>query len=268
MPTLSQFGSPWLHHASCDSTSDEARTLGKAGKPHGTVVTADAQTKGRGRQGRSWFSPPGENLYLSLLLRPSLQPRDIPILTLCAGLAVDSAVLDCLRGAGLAASESPLLLKWPNDLLAKTPDGLRKVAGILTEMTLCGSRCDFVIVGIGVNVSGLQFPDDVPATSLRKLLGSHAPPLSVHDVAVTLLGHFETLYQRFVSDGSDWVIEAFSARAHLTAPGRRLHVQTATGPLSGDSLGIDRDGALLIRRDDGYVDRLLSGDVRIGTSSQ
>lgn len=265
MPTLSQFGSPWLHHASCGSTSDEARALGKAGKPHGTVVTADAQSSGRGRQGRSWFSPPGDNLYLSLLLRPSLQPRDVPLLTLCAGLAVESAALDCLRSAGFAASESPLLLKWPNDLLATTPDGLRKVSGILTEMTLVGSRCDFVIVGIGVNVSGLHFPDDVPAISLRKLLGSDAPPLPVHDFALSLLDHFEPLYQRFVSDGSSWVIEAFSARAHLTAPGRRLHVQTASGKLSGDSLGIDHDGALLLRRDDGYVERLLSGDVSFGT---
>lgn len=267
MPTLSLFGSPWLHHARCGSTSDEARALGRAGKPHGTVVTADEQSHGRGRQGRSWFSPPGDNLYLSLLLRPQLQPRDVPLLTLCAGLAIEAAALDFLRSAGLPASEDLLVLKWPNDLLAKTSVGLRKVAGILTEMTLSGSRCDFVIVGVGVNVSGLQFPDGVPATSLRQLLGPQTPPLSVHDFAVTLLSHFEPLYQRFVSDGSGWVIDAFSTRAHLTAAGQRLHVQTASGPISGDSLGIDRDGALLIRRDDGYVERLLSGDVSLGTAS-
>ena len=81
-------GSPWLHLPSCDSTSDEARRLGKAGQPHGAVVTADAQTRGRGRQGRTWYSPPGENLYLSLLLRPELLPREVPLLTLCAGLSL------------------------------------------------------------------------------------------------------------------------------------------------------------------------------------
>ena len=259
-------GSPWLHLPSCESTSDEARRLGKAGQPHGAVVTADAQTRGRGRQGRTWYSPPGENLYLSLLLRPELLPREVPLLTLCAGLAVLAAAASVLRRHG--CRDSPLRLKWPNDLLAETPTGMCKVAGILTELSLSGPRCDFVVVGIGCNVSGLDFPSDLPATSLRQLLSPTQPPLSVHDFAVTLLDHFEPLYQRFLRDGAAWVRQAFADSASVTAPGRWLEVSTALGMVRGESLGIDHDGALLIRKEDGFVERLLAGDVTFHPTSR
>ncbi len=256
---LSQLGSPWLHLRSCGSTSDEARKLGKAGKPHGTVVTADEQTSGRGRQGRSWYSPPGDNLYLSLLLRPPLEPRAVPLLTLCAGLAVLETASALLAECGSTAS--PLLLKWPNDLLAQTPSGLRKVAGILTEMTLAAGRCDFVVCGIGVNVLGRSFPPSVPATSLVELVPSWSLVLSVHDVAIRLLQTFEPLYQRFLRDGAPWVTSAFSEKATLTAPGQAVTIATAAGTVAGISLGIDHDGALLVRKDDGFVERVLAGDL-------
>ncbi len=256
---LSQLGSPWLHLRSCGSTSDEARKLGKAGKPHGTVVTSDEQTSGRGRQGRSWYSPPGDNLYLSLLLRPPLEPRAVPLLTLCAGLAVFETASDVLRECGV--SISPLLLKWPNDLLAQTPSGLRKVSGVLTEMTLASGRCDFVIVGIGVNLLGRDFPPSVPATSLLQLVPSWTLVLSVHDFAIRLLEKFEPLYQRFLRDGAPWVTGAFAEKATLTSPGMPVTISTAAGMIAGESLGLDHDGALLIRKDDGFVERVLAGDL-------
>lgn len=256
---LSQLGSPWLHLETCGSTSDEARKLAKAGKPHGTVVTADAQQHGRGRQGRVWYSPPGDNLYLSLILRPPLEPKNVPLLTLCAGLAVLEAAQSVLAEHGILPS--PLLLKWPNDVLAQTPAGLRKVAGILTEMTLVAGRCDFVIVGVGVNVCGRSFPPSVPATSLLQLVPDEKPPGSVHDFALRLLGCFEPLYLRFLRDGAPWVTAAFSAAATLTAPGKAVSVSTATGTICGESLGIDSDGALIIRKDDGFVERVLAGDL-------
>ena len=133
-------------------------------------------------------------------------------------------------------------------------------------MTLAGSRCDFVIVGIGVNIAGLDFPTDIRATSLRKLLADRTRTLSVHDFAVQLLGKFEPLYQRFVRDGSGWVTRAFAACAELTAPGRTITIYTASGLVCGESLGIDPDGALLIRKDDGFVERVLSGDVATCTT--
>ena len=87
---LTEFGSPWLHLPSCGSTNDEARQLGRSGKPHGMVVTSDSQTSGRGRQGRTWFSPPGDSLYLSLLLRPELLPRQIPLAKLLMTFVLDN----------------------------------------------------------------------------------------------------------------------------------------------------------------------------------
>src|SRR5205814_6531712 len=111
--------------AACPSTSDEVAAQSRAGAEEGLLVVAEAQTGGRGRLGRTWHSPPGENLYLSLLLRPAMPPWMVPPLTLLVG----GVAAEVLAAAGAAPR-----LKWPNDVLLPTSGGLRKVAGILTEM--------------------------------------------------------------------------------------------------------------------------------------
>ena len=119
------------------------------------MIAADAQTAGRGRLGRSWHSPPGDNLYVSLLLRPTRAPAEIPPLTLLAGAAVADAVARAGRGPRL---------KWPNDVQlvdrAPTARRRRKLAGILTEMATAGATVEHVVVGIGINVNGTDFPPE------------------------------------------------------------------------------------------------------------
>ena len=136
------------------------------------MIAADAQTAGRGRLGRSWHSPPGDNLYLSLLLRPSRAPAEIPPLTLLAG----AAVADAVAALGLSPR-----LKWPNDvqLVDRALDGgarRRKLAGILTEMVTAGAAVEHVVVGIGINVNGTDFPPDIAdrATSVALALGQRS----------------------------------------------------------------------------------------------
>src|SRR4051812_19853847 len=123
--TTARFGRRCEVVASCPSTNDRAAALARADAPEGTIVLADAQTGGRGRLGRSWHSPAGENLYLSLLLRPAMPPWMVPPLTLLVG----GVAAEVLAAAGAAPR-----LKWPNNVLLPAPAGLRKVAGILTEM--------------------------------------------------------------------------------------------------------------------------------------
>src|SRR5262249_5814013 len=130
------------------STNDEALARARAGAPHGLVIVADEQTRGRGRLGRVWHSPPGDNLYLSVLLRRDRPPAWALPLPLIAGVAVS----DTLEGFSCGTA-----IKWPNDVLI---DG-RKVAGILTESSTVGGRLEAIVVGIGVNVNVADLPPEL-----------------------------------------------------------------------------------------------------------
>jgi BirA family biotin operon repressor/biotin-[acetyl-CoA-carboxylase] ligase len=137
----------WL--ARVDSTQQVARDLARAGAAEGTAVVAEEQTAGRGRLGRPWHSPPGENLYCSVVLRPPLAPGEVPQIALVAGIAVAAAVEE-------VTGRRPAI-KWPNDVLL---DG-KKVAGILTEMESEIDRVHHVIAGIGVNLNTRRFPREL-----------------------------------------------------------------------------------------------------------
>lgn len=239
--------SAWLgrervHLPACGSTNDEAARLAAAGAVHGTVVTADAQDAGRGRQGRAWHSPPGENLYLSCILRPALAPERAPAITLAAGLGVADAV----RWAGARPA-----LKWPNDVLV----GGHKLAGILTEMSTRGGYVQHIVTGIGVNLETRDFPPELArgATSLG-LLGLSVPR---DRFLARLLECLERWFDRFFTGGVDALADAWSACAdrswvRATSSGREVE---------GRVLGLDREGCLLIEDRGGARHRILAGDV-------
>jgi BirA family biotin operon repressor/biotin-[acetyl-CoA-carboxylase] ligase len=239
--------STWLgrervHLPVCGSTNDEAQRLAAAGAAHGTVVTADEQHAGRGRQGRRWHSPAGENLYLSCVLRPELAPAAATAITLAAGLGVADAV----QRAG-----APAALKWPNDVLA----GGRKLAGILTEMSTRGERVQHIVVGIGVNLASRSFPPELGdvATSLA-LLGV---PVERERFVAQLLSELEIWFDRFFAGGvpalaDAWLARADRARVRATSQGRLVE---------GSIAGLDADGCLLITDQAGARHRILAGDV-------
>ncbi len=237
-------GEPLRRLASCASTNDEAAAWARAGAPHGATVVADAQTRGRGRLGRAWHSPPGANLYSSTVLRPPIPPRRAPPITLAAAVAVAEAI----AAEGLAPE-----LKWPNDALV---DG-RKVAGILTEMTATVEAVAFVVVGIGVNLNQRDFPDELAAraTSLARELGR---AVDRDAFAARLYARLGEWYDRFIAGGPAPVAAAWKRHARLF--GRTVTVDNGRERITGVAEDLDHEGALIVRRGADAV-RVFAGEV-------
>ncbi len=264
-------GGSWQHLPHCESTNDELIRLGRAGAAEGTVITADAQGRGRGRQGRAWYSPPGDNLYLSVLLRPPLPPHRAPPLCLAAGLALHDAVSSLLADAGISA-DIDLRLKWPNDLLAAsqragmaaTGPRLAKLGGILTELFGLGGTVDFVVIGVGCNVASREFPAGVPATSLGLLLGpaGTAIQLTPRLVGERFLRALADWYEQYLLHGSPAITEAFASYARLGPehPPVQVKLRPEEPPLRAIPIALGPDGELLLQTATG-IQRVLSGDV-------
>lgn len=233
---------------SCDSTNDEAARLAMFGAAHGTIVTADTQLTGRGRLGRRWFSPPGENLYLSCVLRPALEPMHAPPITLAAGVAVADAV---------AAFAVQSRLKWPNDVLCRG----KKLAGILTEMSTQSGRISHVILGIGVNLATRAFPDDLAdsATSLAR----EGIEVGRDAFLAKLLPILEIWLDRYFAGGISAIADAWMERAALTSGVTHVTVATAESTIVGRALGLDDQGALRVVDERGQLHHILTGDVMI-----
>ncbi len=229
-----------------ESTNDVARRLAEGGAAEGTLVIADYQSAGRGRLGRRWQAPPGSSLLLSLLFRPPLAPTQSQRLTMVCGLAVADAV-QTLTGLEVG-------LKWPNDVVI----GGRKAGGILTELELSGSQVAFAVVGIGLNVSldpaGLAEEPHPAATSLSHALGQPVPRLPL------LLALLEAVEGRYLalrqgqSPHEEWA-------ERLITLGQRVVVSGAGRPLEGVAEGVNTEGALELRLDDGRLETVLAGDV-------
>ena len=231
----------------CGSTNDEAARLARAGARHGTVVIAEQQHAGRGRDGRAWASPPGLGLYLSAIVRPPLPLALVPPMTLAIGVAV----CDAVRTTGADAN-----LKWPNDVLV----GGKKLAGVLVEAQSQGPRLEAVIVGIGVNLGG-ALPDAVASTAitLEEAAGVRADR---ERFLATLLAHVEHWIDRYVASGVPAITAPWQARMtkHLIA---RAHAVATADVVVGEVAGLDGDGALLLRDHAGTVHRVRSGDVEV-----
>lgn len=231
---------------SLDSTNARAFELARKGAPEGAVVIAETQTKGKGRIGRKWESPAGLNLYLSVILRPSVAPQDAPGLTFALAVAAAEAV----SAAGLKPA-----VKWPNDILI----GGRKTAGILLEMDSEPDRVHFVVAGIGVNLNEKKesFPEYIrnTATSLCEESGS-----TVDRSAFTarLLASMERWYGVYLSEGFVPVLDAWKGYFHSF--GKPLKVTFFDRAVEGVCAGVDDTGALLLERE-GRIERVISGDV-------
>lgn len=251
-------GTRWLarrihHHESVDSTNTRALELARAGEPHGTVVIAEVQTAGRGRLGRSFFSPPHRSLYASVILRPELPLTEAPTLVLASAVAVAEAV------AAEAGPAAPVRIKWPNDVLL----GGRKTSGILMELGAEAARIDHVVMGIGVNLNlrRSELPDEFRerATSLSAELGR-----SIDRVAFArrLFGTLEEVLDAHAAGGFEALRSRFEARSALT--GRVVRVEGGPGEeVRGVALGLDRDGALLVAPPGEPPRRVLAGDVTL-----
>ena len=230
-----------LVRESVGSTNDEIRILAQAGAADGLILLARMQTAGRGRRGAAWFSPAGESLAFSILVRPD-EPKALwPRLALATGLAVAEALETFRLEAGI---------KWPNDIWL----GERKAAGILVE-----AGPDFAVVGIGLNVNSTEFPPEVAeiATSMRR---EASRKFSLAAVLCEIVARFS---QRRLQIGQDFahVISAVSLRCVLT--GKRVTLNAADGPKTGTVEGIAPGGELLLRTEAGLQRLIQADEVRL-----
>jgi BirA family biotin operon repressor/biotin-[acetyl-CoA-carboxylase] ligase len=240
---------PIHHFETLPSTNDLAKELGSREAPEGTLVVAESQSRGRGRLGREWDSPPGLGLYVSLLLRPPLPPTEMPRLTLTTAVAVVRALK---RAAGVAPG-----IKWPNDLLL---DG-KKVGGILTEMETESDRIRHLVVGLGLNVNNRRFPPplDLTATSLALAAGSS---FSRRLILQAWLEEFEALYDLFLHQDFAVILEEW--RQYNVTLGQAVTVRQGPREISGLALEVAEDGALLVRQETGEIVRVASGEIAPG----
>jgi len=241
-------GRVYFSHRRLDSTNEEAERLAHGGAPHGTVVLADKQSAGRGRLGRRWYSPAGENLYFSTVLRPGLEPSAAPPLSLAAAVGVAEGVRGFVG--------RPPQVKWPNDLLY----GGRKFCGILLTMSADAGHVRHVIMGLGLNINTTSFPPELQAqaTSLRlERKGSLQRAL----VLASVLNSLEPWIDRLLQNGSAPVIKAWLELADWM--GQWITVNQPHGKVQGEALGLDERGALCLRRKDGSLEHIWAGDVEI-----
>jgi BirA family biotin operon repressor/biotin-[acetyl-CoA-carboxylase] ligase len=241
-------GQPLHYFREIGSTNSHARELAEAGAAAGTVVVAESQTQGRGRLGRRWESPPFKNLYLSILLRPTLSPANAAQITLMAAVALADVVDAYVPGQ--------VAIKWPNDILI----GSKKLAGILTEACCEAGRVRYVILGIGINLNSTS--GDMPealrprATSLLEVTGK---PIQRESFLRRLLQGVERCYGELEDGG--FAALAPRWQSYFAWRGRRVRVELLDQVTIGTAHGIDRDGALLLIDEGGVERRILAGDV-------
>lgn len=247
------FTGPVHYFETLNSTNDLAKELAAQGAPEGAVVVAETQTRGRGRLGREWNSPPGAGLYVSLVLRPMLPPMELPQITLTTAVAVVRAVR---RVAGLAPG-----IKWPNDLLING----KKLGGILTEMETESDRIRHVVVGLGLNVNNSGFPFDLAATATSLTLAAGRTFSRVH-LLQAWLEEFEELYGRFLNQGFPEILEEWKSSA--VTLGKMVTVRQGPREISGQALDVAPDGALLLRTNNGEMVRVTSGEITPGSGAE
>jgi BirA family biotin operon repressor/biotin-[acetyl-CoA-carboxylase] ligase len=239
-------GAPLTIVGRTTSTNDLAKQAAREGAPHGATFVAEEQTEGRGRQGRAWLAGAGESLLMSVVLRVTCPPARLPPLALVAGLATRDAVARWTR-------ETPRI-KWPNDVMI----GERKIAGVLVEGILQGTRVEALVVGIGINVHARAFPDEIASLATSIALAAKS------DEAVDrgeLLADLLVALDRDIALASARGLGLVHAR--LTQFDALRGLRVSGDEVSGTAEGIDLDGRLLVRGDDGILRRCSAGEVRV-----
>jgi len=235
-----------IYHPSVSSTQTVAHQLVNEGAVEGTVVVADEQTEGRGRLGRIWKSEKQSGIWMSLVLKPNIDIRQAPQLTLVTAVAVTRALRD-ITGVNIE-------IKWPNDLLVNG----KKLVGILTEMQADPDRIQSVIIGIGVNVNHDQFYDEMSsiATSLKLETDQN---FDRAEIIGKILSEFSWLYEMYMTKGFSLVKPLWEA--HTLSIGKNIIARRAKDSIEGEAIGINDEGVLLLKDKDGQIHEIYSADI-------
>lgn len=234
-----------------DSTNNYCKRMAEQGAEHGLLAVADRQTAGRGRRGRSWETPSKTSIAMSILLRPQIAPDRASMLTIVAAMAVADAVKE--------VTALPVGIKWPNDIVVNK----KKLCGILTEMSVELSAINYVVVGIGINVNNVSFPEEIAATATSLYL-EKGERVSRSRVIAAAIDAFERYYKSFIKT-QDLSGLRTAYEAYLVNRNARVRVITGDGTVEeeGIALGIDDMGRLRIQMDDGSVRAVMAGEVSV-----
>ena len=242
-------GHPVIYHDVTDSTNLQAKLEAENGAPHGALVAADMQTAGRGRRGRSWSSPPGANVYFTLILKPELAPDKASMLTPVMALAVAEGIRQC---CGIET-----MIKWPNDIVM----GGKKVCGILAEMSVERDLIRYVVIGAGINVCLQEFPPEV-ANVAACLQAECGHSVSRAELVAAVMGAFERYYEMFLERGDlSGLIERYNEL--LVNTGSEVRVLDSSGEFQGISRGVNTRGELRVEREDGSEVLVYAGEVSV-----
>lgn len=242
-------GRPVIYYDALPSTNMQAKLDAENGADEGTLIVADMQTAGRGRKGRNWSSPPGTNVYFTLILKPDYQVELASAVTLVMGIAVAEGIRET---CGVDAR-----IKWPNDIVV---DG-RKVCGMLAEMSVEREYIHYVVIGVGINVGDQEFPPEIAQTATN-LWQECGRKVSRSQLIVNVMKAFEAGYRVF-RNGRSFAGLTAKYNSLLVNKGREVRVLDPKGEFRGISRGVNEKGELLVEREDGTVTEVYAGEVSV-----
>lgn len=240
-----------MYFDTLDSTNNEAKRMAEKSFENGTVLIADEQRSGRGRLGRNWVSPKGKGIWLTIMLKPQIAPKDASKMTIIAALAA-------IRAIRLVCKVEPKI-KWPNDIVLKG----KKICGILTEMNAEMDEIHYLVVGIGVNANLDE--DDFDETLLDKATSLKEETKSEVDrkiLTASILNEFETLYNDFIKEVS--IEKFFEEYKNSSATiGQQVKLIDRKGETIGFAEDLNIEGQLMVRKEDGVLIEVTSGEVSV-----
>jgi len=246
----SVIGRKFIYFNSIDSTNNAAKKIADDENSHGTVLISEEQTNGKGRLGRHWISPKYKGIWMSIILKPNLDPIDASKITQIAAAAVTLSLLEM----NIKAS-----IKWPNDIILNH----KKVCGILTEMNAELTNIHHVIVGIGINVNADKedFPDDLKniATSLKIESNNK---INRQILTAKILNNFEILYDKFINN-NDIESSLKICREYSAILGSEIIIINKGKKVSAKALDIDEEGKLIVKYSNGNIEKIISGEISI-----
>lgn len=242
-------GQTVYYYDETDSTNLRAKQLGDEGAAHGTLVVADCQSAGRGRRGRTWASPRGCSIYMSIMLKPEFSPEKASMLTLVMALSVSEGIKEC---TGLDVQ-----IKWPNDIVLNG----KKLVGILTEMSTEIDYINHVVIGSGINVNMEEFPEELrsKATSLRLETG-HIVKRS--PIIAAVMKHFEENYEKFLeTQNLQNMLGEYNSL--LVNRDKDVRILDPKGEYNAHAVGINENGELVVCREDKTTEVVYAGEVSV-----
>ena len=238
-----------LYFDTIDSTNTKAQELAEKGYPSGTLVVADKQESGKGRRGRSWVSPSGTGIFMTLMIKPDINPNNASMLTLVAALAVAKAIT--------SVTGEEAMIKWPNDIVVNG----KKVCGILTEMNAQFDYINHIVVGIGINVHNESFPEEISQMASSLMIEAGGKRFHRAQIIAETMSYFEQYYDTFLKtqDLSALVREYDEL---LVNRNKSVRVLDPKEPFDGKAMGITSKGELIV---DTWESRKLvsSGEVSV-----